>query len=67
MKNSFYSILVLFILLGTKQTLIAQQSEPNAIQPVKIDGEIHFDGILNDSIWKSTRRISNFTQRGNPQ
>lgn len=63
MKNSFFLILVFFILLGTKQTLIAQHSDPKVIKPIKIDGEIQFDGVLNDSIWLASKHISNFTQR----
>ena len=51
MRKSFVVTIVLSIMFCTKQSLSAQHSAPNEIQPIKITGEIKFDGILNDSIW----------------
>jgi len=63
MKNTFLTILVVSFFLNTNQSLIAQQSQPNSIKPLKINGDLKFDGVLNDSIWLSSKHISNFTQR----
>ncbi len=43
--------------------LLAQHSSPDNITPLRIKGNIKFDGKLTDSIWQQTQRISNFTQR----
>lgn len=63
MRQPLVEKIVLTILLFTMQPLFPQHSAPNEIQPIKITGEIKFDGILNDSIWLKSPRINNFTQR----
>ena len=52
------------------QTTIAQQSNQNTIQGLRINNNIKFDGILDDNVWQKAKHITNFTQRdldyGNP-
>ena len=45
------------------QTTIAQQSNQNTIQGLRINNNIKFDGILDDNVWQKAKHITNFTQR----
>ncbi len=55
----FYFIIILFAYKNT----FAQRSEPGIIQIKHIDNKINFDGKLNESEWKNSTHIDNFTQR----
>jgi len=52
---------LLFIFLS--QNLLAQVSFPNSLQAIFTNTHITLDGQLNEAVWKSAPRISNFTQR----
>lgn len=62
-KIYFSIIIPFFVFFGAAQVLHAQHSELNTLQPTKINGDLIFDGMLNDSIWQLTPHIKNFTQR----
>lgn len=51
------------ILLFTIQLADAQHSSPDTLNAYRINTPINFDGKLNEAIWNSAQRISNFTQR----
>jgi len=55
--------LILFPLFLFNLSLFSQQSIPNKLHALKIDSSITLDGNLNESVWKSAIKISNFTQR----
>ena len=61
----FFVVITVF-----SQLLPAQRSLPDVIQAQRITQKIVFDGHLNDTVWQTVPRISNFTQRepnfGNP-
>jgi hypothetical protein len=42
---------------------LAQVSEPSNLNASFVSSNIKVDGILNDSVWQTAQRISNFTQR----
>lgn len=41
----------------------AQHSSPDTIIAKRINKKIKLDGILNEKVWETTNKISNFTQR----
>jgi len=55
--------LTFFFIVIIVQKGICQKSIPNIINAAKISSKINFDGNPEDSLWKSTLHISNFTQR----
>ncbi len=61
--NHYYSLLQIFILLLAAHTVFAQHSDPSEISALRIDGNIKFDGILDDPEWQLAPHINNFTQR----
>ncbi len=63
MRKSFLPIIILLNFIIIRQPLFGQHSEPFIIHATKINGEMRFDGNLNDSIWWQAPHISNFTQR----
>ncbi|NPA44992.1 MAG: carbohydrate binding family 9 domain-containing protein [Chlorobi bacterium] len=58
MKTPFIIIFIFAFYLG-----IAQHSEPSVIEAKQIYKNIKFDGVLNDTVWQTANKISNFTQR----
>ena len=64
--TSYYLKLVSFLLvsfIANTQIIFAQHSMPETIQATRIDGNIKFDGQLNEPEWQQAQHISNFTQR----
>jgi len=57
------TVLLLWTLLSSLQIVLAQYSEPRAIEAYKTNEEIKFDGILSEKIWQEAPHINNFTQR----
>ena len=55
--------IVIIPLFCSLQTIRAQQSEPNFLQPFKLADKIKFDGQLTEPEWNQTPHINNFTQR----
>jgi len=45
------------------QLAIAQHSSPDIIESMRIEGDIKFDGKLDEPQWQQATHISNFTQR----
>ena len=63
--NNFINKLFLFIIfiINIQYVLYAQHSIPDIINVQRIPGKINFDGKLDEPVWETTPRISNFTQR----
>jgi len=57
------TVLLLFVLLNSLQFVLAQYSEPRAVEAYKTNEEIKFDGILSEKVWQQAPHINNFTQR----
>jgi hypothetical protein len=63
MKTFLKNTLVLFFLLGIVKFSLGQISIPNQIYAVETDEIIILDGNLDESVWQTAPKISNFTQR----
>ncbi len=61
--KKYFLLTLLLLLLLERQQVHAQHSIPSVIHAIKINDDIKFDGILDDSIWQQVQHISNFTQR----
>ncbi len=60
-KNQIaYIIIFIFVFVYYSK---AQHSSPDTLVSYRISTSINFDGIPDDSVWKSVKHISNFTQR----
>ena len=57
-KRIFFSVIGIFAFLNTQ----AQHSSPDTIKAIRNSSTILFDGFLNDSVWQTISKISNFTQ-----
>jgi len=58
------SVLAVVLFVGAiPAPLVAQVSEPAAIQALRIDEDIDIDGRLDEPAWSRAEPISNFTQR----
>jgi len=62
-KTVFKLITLALVLFIDLHKTNAQISEPSSFSPIYITSKVHLDGILNDSVWMTSERISNFTQR----
>ncbi len=56
-----YALFLVFILFT--QIIEAQTSTPNTLHAKRINTPIKLDGRLNEKVWQTANRISNFTQR----
>jgi len=60
--KSFFIVFFLLTIANSKN-LFAQISFPDTIQAVFINDQIKLDGNLNEAVWQTAPRTSNFTQR----
>ncbi len=56
-------LILLYIFILISFFGYAQHSIPNVIQAKQINKKIKFDGILDENIWNTAKKVSNFTQR----
>ena len=50
-KNKILSFLIFIIFFFEVFSLLAQQSLPNNLHPLKITHSVKLDGNLNDAVW----------------
>jgi len=61
LPNRFFLFFVFII--NIQYVLYAQHSTPDVVNVQRISEKINFDGKLDEPVWETTPRISNFTQR----